>query len=296
MSLPLTMAFVAMASVATWVDAPLQWFQLGVILLSALLMVELNNANALIRTYSRMVSCTFLLLSLAVTTAFVQAKAAVVGLCFIAFYLQLFRTYQQKQAAGHTFYAFVLLGVCSLAFVHVVFLLPVIWFMMATKLMSLSWKTFISSIFGLLMPYWFVVGISVYTQQTDSLWQHFALLGIFSRPVQWQAFAGVRAADVCWLLMLYALGSIHFLRTSFLDKIRTRMLFEWFITMSGVLWVFLLAQPQHFEALMWLLLINISPLIAHFITLTRTRITNITFMVITAITLLLTIYHLWILL
>ena len=38
------------------------WIQFGCFALAAFLMLELNNVNALIRIYSRMVSCSFLAL------------------------------------------------------------------------------------------------------------------------------------------------------------------------------------------------------------------------------------------
>ena len=39
------------------------WLQLAMLALSALMMVELNNENSLIRVYSRMVSCSFLVMT-----------------------------------------------------------------------------------------------------------------------------------------------------------------------------------------------------------------------------------------
>ena len=39
------------------------WEQVLILAVSTMLMVELNNANSLIRIYSRMVSCSFLLLT-----------------------------------------------------------------------------------------------------------------------------------------------------------------------------------------------------------------------------------------
>ena len=57
--------------------------------------------------------------------------------------------------------------------------------------------------------------------------------------------------------------------------------------------VFLLIQPQHEDLMLRVIIITTSPIIGHFIALTRTWITNIAFFVILGIALLLTIYNLW---
>ena len=56
---------------------------------------------------------------------------------------------------------------------------------------------------------------------------------------------------------------------------------------------FLLLQPQHYYYLIRLLIISTSPLIAHYITLTSTRLTNISFILILILSILLTTYNLW---
>jgi hypothetical protein len=41
---------------------------------------------------------------------------------------------------------------------HVIFYLPLIWLMMRVIVYSLSWRTFLSSLLGLITPYWFMSG------------------------------------------------------------------------------------------------------------------------------------------
>jgi hypothetical protein len=64
------------------------------------------------------------------------------------------------------------------------------------------------------------------------------------------------------------------------------------ITIVAAVALFLL--PQYYDFLLRLLIINTAPLIAHFLTLTNTRITNIAFYVICATALILTAINLWI--
>ena len=71
------------------------------------------------------------------------------------------------------------------------------------------------------------------------------------------------------------------------------MLYQFFITMNLLSAVLLVIMPQHYDFLLRMMIINTSPLIAHFIALTRTRVTNIAFYVITLSALMLTAYNLW---
>lgn len=126
---------------------------------STYFMVELNNRNALLRTYSRMVSCSLLMLDLTVLHLFsTTITAGIVQLCFILHLLFLFRSYQDKRSMGTIFFAFAMLGIASLWFIQIVFFVPVVWFLMAARLYSMTWRSFLASIMGLLAPYWFMGG------------------------------------------------------------------------------------------------------------------------------------------
>ena len=56
---------------------------------------------------------------------------------------------------------------------------------------------------------------------------------------------------------------------------------------------FILLQPQHYDVLIRILIINTAPLVGHFLALTHTRQTNIVFFVIIVATLIVTGYNLW---
>ena len=101
-----TLPVVVSYAILIWMAAGLLthnwWIQFACFLVSSYLMVELNNQNALIRIYSRMVSCSFLVLSCAGNFLFPSLEVALGQLCFICFLLLLFRTYQDKASPGDT--------------------------------------------------------------------------------------------------------------------------------------------------------------------------------------------------
>lgn len=270
------------------------WIQLILLAVSTLLMMEFNNANALIRIYSRMVSCSFLALSVIDSTLLSSIKGGVFQLFFILFLLFLFRAYQDKKAHGYIYYAFLSLSISSLCFVQVLFLVPFLWVLLFTNVLAGSIKNLSASILGLLTPYWLALGYSLYSNNIGPLFNHFAVLSQFEEPFNMALLSNNSLLILSFLSLLSLTGIIHFLRNSFLDKIKTRMIYEALIALNIIIFVFIVLQPQHYSYLIRLFIITVSPLIAHFVALTRTKITNITFIVFSLITLIITIYSLWI--
>ena len=291
--------FMLMFATLVWVAGGLTydqqlWAPYACTLVAAYLMVELNNINALLRIYSRMVSCSFLALTSLAAFQFSSLQGSIAQLCFVVFYICLFHANQEKRGAGWVFYAFFCLGMASTVFVQVVFLVPFLWLILGRYLMALSARTFWASILGIIAPYWFVVVYYLGTNRMDDFVAHFAELGHFSPLFDYSSVSEHQIITFLFVALLALIGTIHFLRRSFLDKIRTRMLFHIFIHVNVLIVVFIILQPQHFDVLLKLMMVNTSILIAHYIALTRTRTTNISFYFMIAAALFLTIYNLWI--
>lgn len=290
----------------------LWWEQVLVLAVSTMLMVELNNANSLIRIFSRMVSCSFLLLTLMASFLFPSLRGGIVGLSFITFYLFFLHAYQDRQAVGSIYAAFLAIGVGSLFFVQILYFVPLFWLLMAIRLLAFSGRTFAASLLGLLTPYWLLTPYFLYTLDYATPLAHFAALAQFKPLSQVFSLSGPLVAPIFtdpvllitphssllaplftlgFVLLLAFTGIIHFLRNSSSDKLRTQMVYEMFIIILFFNLVFIILQPQHLPFLLRLLIINTAPLIGHFLALTRTRFTNIAFFVILAITLLMTGYN-----
>lgn len=269
------------------------WWQLACFAITTYLMVELNNINALIRIFSRMVSSAFIALTCCACFLFPNLHEAIMLTCLTAFIVLLFQTYQNKDAAGITYYAFLLFGVTSMVYVHILFFLPLIWLMMITNTMSLSWRTWTASLFGLLTPYWFGIVWLIYQHDYTLVIEHFSALAVFDEPFNLYGVTTGQKATLALVVLMAVIGSIHFIRKNYLDKIRIRMFYGFFMWMDLAALVFLLLQPQHFNAMLLIMILNTSPLIAHFAALTSTKLTNIVFLALSMATLFLTAYNLW---
>ena len=301
----MTLPVAALFGLCTWLLIGLWkyqlWPQLACFVASVYLLLELSNQNALLRIRSRMVSSTFILLACTANFLLPHLTGGIVQLCFIASFLLLFQTYQNPQATGQTYYSFVAVGLASIAYIHVLWYVPLLWILVRTQLQALSWRTWFSSLLGLATPYWFFLlwltmpfgrpegwipdlsplgsHFSQFTPQLSSLHIHLSLLTTPSLLV------------LLFTLVLAVTGIVHFWQFSFEDKIRIRLLYGFFTTMTLFTVAFILIQPQHFNVFMPLCFVCASPLIAHVVTFTSSRLSNILFFAALTLAAALTIFN-----
>ena len=292
-ALPLTIVYGLAISILYGAWEQQLWMQTIVLAISTLLMAELNNSNSLIRIFSRMVSCSFLFMSVMAIFLLHSMQATIVQLCFIAFYLSLFKSYQNSKATGWVFYAFFAIGMASVVFIQILYFVPIMWILMIFNILAFGAKSFVASLLGLITPYWFIGGYFIYRHQYDSIFQHFTDLANFAPLFDYSSITQHQMVTFGWIALLFLIGTIHFIRKRFSDKIRTRMLYEVFITLGICSIVFMVLQPQHYPILLRILIVNTAPLIGHFVATTQTRFTNFSFHLIVLVTLLITSYNIW---
>ena len=269
------------------------WIQLLCFILSATLLAVLNNTYSLIRVFSRTVSSTFIMLTCATCFQFNSMSGAIVSLCMSAFFLLFFHTYQDKESPGWTYYAFLCLGLGSLVFVRLFVYVPLLWLMMAFQLNSVSVRTVVASILGLITPYWFIIPYFLVTGNTEWLIHHFQPLVIWDLTPDYSHWTLNQVVTLALIVLVGATGAIHCLRNYYADKVRTRLFYSIFNYLMLATLVLTALQPALYDELTRILIICVSPLAAHFLTLTHTRLTNISVLCCIAITLLITLVNLW---
>lgn len=293
-----SLPFLMVVTVATWVARGMVeerlWMQTICLGMSTYLLIELNNSNQLLRVYSKMVSGSFLLLLIATNALYPDLRMGIVSLCAVAMYTMLFRCYQQRKASGWVFYGFLCLGLASLVFIQVLFFIPFLWGAMAFNLYTLNGKTFFASLLGLFTPYWFVGGYCVFMRDLSLLSDHVSDLSVFTPLFDYRGIDEHQLVTFGFVALCALVGIVHYLRNSYSDKLQTRMLYEVFILMDVMTLIFIVLQPQHYVPLMALLVVNTAPLLAHFITLTHTWLTNIMFYLLLLLTFAVGAYNLWI--
>ena len=269
-----TLSTLTMLALAVWGLAGMGehrlWINLLCLVLSTYLMVELNNANTLIRIYSRMVSGSFLVLATVCMHQLTSYTSSISILCMAGFYTSLFRSYQDEASPGWVFYAFICWGFASIVWPQALLFVPV---------------------FGLLLPYAVVTAVLAVRGDLERMVSHFAQLGQFSPVFEFTALSIGQIVALTFVTLCALIGSIHFLRKSHNDNIRTRQFYFFFLIIDGLTFAYLCVQPSQYEALLGILIVNTSPVIGHLWALTRTKWTNGLFLVATTLAVFLVAYN-----
>ena len=295
-TLPITIIY----GVGIWLLAGLVnngwWFQFACFFASTYAMIHLNNINLMIRIYSRSVSAAYILLSCITVWLFPSVHGAVIQLGSILVLLLLFSCYQDTETRGRAFYISSIISAISLLEPHYLLFMPAIWLLMAATVYSLGFRTFLSSVLGIIMPYWLYAGWLLY-QTPESPYTVLNLTSHFT-AIQWtsnyQALALPQVLYFGLLAVMFFVGSIHFWFTSYMDKIRVRQIYTSLILLALYTMALLAILPQMYDVFIYMLTIAVSPIIAHFTSLTNTKLSNIFFFVLMAAVFTLTAMNLWI--
>ena len=163
-------------------------------------------------------------------------------------------------------------------------------------LSSLSLRTFLASLLGLLTPYWCWAAIVLFFYQ-DNFTPFLSHFYPFADVAFLDGYASLSISHYltyAFLIILTVIGIVHYLRTSFNDKIRTRQFYYSIMFFDVVVLTLLPLFPLQNDLLLRPAIILTSPLIGHFIALTNTKVTNIAFILILIAALVLTGFNLWI--
>ena len=271
----------------------IHWPEIVCFAVSVYIIVELNNSNILIRVRSRMVASTFIFLSCMLVSGFQSLQAGICQICIITMLQLLFHTYQNNSLPGLTYYAFLCLGGCSLIYVEYLYYIPLLWILMASRLQSLSLRTLLASVFGILTPYWLISIWLFYQNDFTPLAEHLKDFGTFTFPADYLSLSLDQWLVFAFLTVTSIAGIIHFWMYSYEDKIRIRQLYGFLTTMTLITLLFIALQPQFYHLFIRVAIVCSSVLIAHLLTLTSTRFTNIMFFVIIGICICITAVNLW---
>ena len=280
-TLPATIAFAAFmwyAGSKTAADAALWWGGFACVLLAAFALMAFDNSFALMRERTRMVPSVFIAISGALTFTHGLTVDFIPSVCLLLAYAVLFLSYQKGQVQGYMFHVFLFVGIGAQVFPQMLYYVPFLWLSMIVQMRCFTVRAFFASLLGVLMP---LVACESYRL-------------IYGMPTETIAFAK-NLADVPlpdysllsehqvvsggFVVFALAVAVIHFSRTKFNDKIRTRMFFYSLMIGELATLVFLVAMPQHFDVLFRILLLNGCVILGHHLAFARGVLADIWFYV-----------------
>jgi len=279
-----TLPVCAVIAVLVW------WFPLGqynldyaiglaLATLIAYVLLEINNRFQLIRVRSRMVASTWILFAGSIASLHQWHHGTIAASALVIAHFFLFNSYEKRQPISDSFHAGLFLGIGTLFVPWLVAMIPLFLLHQAIYLRSITLRSFFATLLGGIFPA-LVVMIPTFITNDFTRWANwYAMLTVFAPivPKNYLSLTLQQASSCVLPFLLILLGGLHYLCTSFNDKISVRMILYIFVTNGFVIQVYMGLQPQYVELLLPSMLVCGAPLIAHFFALTRSWFTNFLF-------------------
>ncbi len=299
-ALPVSIAYVIAAGLLygmTEIRAALPVFA---ILIAGFLLEALNVRYSLMRGFTRMISCCYMLFSIAsvhvprsgdmaeitdmqgVFRFFIGENTIFVGmimlLLFVFYLFFVFQAYQRRQAPALFFFAYVFIGIISLRFVHMLYFVPFLWMMTVIWLQAPSVRNTAAMFMGLLLPYWFWLAWLLYTGNPAVLINHFPALASFE-PLCNGILEPHLLVSCAVLTLFHVCGMMRFWYFSYNENIRNRMQHLMIYAVGILALVFLVLQPQHANFLLPLVILGVSVSSAHYFTFSKSKLASVLFVI-----------------
>ncbi len=279
-----------------WLEDNVTFLPFVLMMVTGLLMMWVNHLFALIRIFSRMIASSFLVFTTALIivpdVGGLQLEATFLQFCLISFLILFFSCYQYPKAQGVILYAFLMIGLASLVFKQILFIVPLLWLLTGYCMVTFSTKIWLSSLFGIGLPYLFVF---TYYMLVGTPSEEMTLLHKweFCHAFNFNGVSTTAIVSFCSSSLLSSLGIVHLVREGHKDKVRTRMMYQIFIAIAIFMVIMTLIQPIHIFRYTALQLIATSAMMGRFFAMTDSKQSNITFITIVSLAYILTIYNLF---
>lgn len=264
--------------------------QLGCLGATVAIMAMINSTYSLTRIYSRTISSSYLMLILTALTIVIDRDAMALSVSFSLFLLIYFNCYQEHRAPGTLFYSSLILGLGSLLFIQVLYLLPLFWLIMINNLMSRSFRNIIASLLGAVLPYWFWLGWTTLHGDTTTVTTHLSSLIEFER-IDISLLNNHLLPVLAFITFVTLICMVHYVRTMHQEKIKTRMIYNAFCIITITLYAMLFLQPQHESKLLAFIFISIAPIVGHTVTFSTGRWANRFLCLLLLVTIGMTLYN-----
>lgn len=255
-------------------------FLLAVI--STYIVIETANLFALLRIRSSMIAAIWVVCisMLPALHSFSMGWVAVPALA--ASYYTMFLAYQQHEPVLHIFHSFLLLGIASLAIPHLSVFVPLYYWYLLVFLRCLTWRGFWAGTVGMALPACFVLGWCILSRDFTFIlgrWELLQATRLFPADgYAWlMSYREPQALNFAFTTLLSVIGIVHYLRTYYNDKIRTRMYLYIYVMQTVASWLLMVCIPDLYYLAYPVFLLGASTMIAHFFALTGTIVSNLLF-------------------
>jgi len=280
----MTLPVCAILAILVW------WFPLGqnlvdyaiglvIATLIAYVLLEVNNRFQLIRVRSRMVSSTWILFAGATASIHAWHHGTIVALAFAIAHFFLFNSYEKRQPISDSFHMGLFLGIAILFIPWFVVFVPLFIIHQTIFLRSMTTRCCFATLLGALFPVFVALVPAMLTNDYSCFGNWYAMFMDIA-PITGEEYLSLtlqQAVSFALPFLLALLGGLHYLSTSYNDKISVRMLLYILVVNAFIIQIFIALQPKYLELVLPSMLVCSAPLIAHFFALTKSWFTNFLF-------------------
>lgn len=272
------------------------WFNSALAILTVVLTVyslgELNTSQVLLRLNSRAVSIVFAALILTATSLHTFSPGQVAMFVLLLSYFPLFTAYQTGNSAGLTYVACLYLGISTLVVPQTIWLAPV-YVLSLYILRSINAQSVSAAVLGLVTPFWITGGLAFCAGRMDG----FRRLTAQMLEFDLSGYARLATGEIiviCLVALVFTMGVADFYMRIYLDKTRTRCIFN-LVALHGFSYmILLLIHPAGYRDLMPAIIMNASVMGGHYVGNDPTPLSNTTVCIITLFVLAAFILNSWI--
>lgn len=290
-----TMYVALVVAAALWVaagniESPETWGGLAATVVMAYVLRELNNRYSLLRVRSKLISSTFLVLMGTLTFLHPLSAGYLPAVCWAGTLTVLFACYQNRVSQAYVFHVFLFVGLGALVFPQMLFLSPFLLFSVSVQMRAMTLRSFFAGVIGVMLPLAIREACLVLLHEDTMLYTlHEELTGFSLKG--YDSVGEQRFVSFAIVAAITLFAVIHFARTKFNDKIRTRMLYYAILVQELAITGLLVAFPADFDTVFRLLVLNSAPLIAHHLAFAGGRAGNVYFYVVIVLVCLLAAYN-----
>lgn len=200
------------------------------LLLTAFVMQRISDVEMLIRERTRLPFMLFVLFISANAGLLPLKEVMVVLLCLVFMIYELFKSYQQPEATGTLFNAGLFIGFAALFMPQVLWFVPLLWVGMY-QFRSLSFRSLMASLVGVLMVYWFALAWCTWKHDFTLFTSLFASLGNFKILGFATTFQHYQMG-VVGIILILIMALFHVKMDAFSNSVRVRQMLFFLLNMS----------------------------------------------------------------
>lgn len=292
LTLPISIVLAALMWTFTERNALANWAGYLMMVLITLVLQVMSNTSSIIRVRSWFLSSCFIILCGLFTFQHTFDLSMLSELFYLIALFFLFSSYQQIHAEKKIFQAFFFLGLSSILMPQLLFMSFFFFVAMLVQLRVFTLRTVLAALIGIFVAIEIIVAFYFLSNHQENIVCYFNNITSFN-PQHIKTWNLAHKASIGFVMFLVLLSVLHYSRTHFNDKIRTRMFFYIIITQEFILLGLLALCPDNYKLLSGLILLESAPLLAHYFVLTRGWIVDIFFFLTFILLLLLTAFNLW---